>query len=103
MIDRVTYQWGNYNGAVFITRPFDQRQFADAQPRSTAWHNDFSMNEENRVLDVDREWNEAYPRLDVSALDRVIADDWVCIDGSGMVITKDELLARVASSASFLD
>jgi ketosteroid isomerase-like protein len=61
------------------------------------------MNEENRVLNLDREWNEAYPRLDGSALDRVIADDWVCIDGSGMLITKNELLARVASSASFLD
>ena len=61
------------------------------------------MDEESRILELDREWNEAYPRLDCVALDRIIADDWVCIDGSGMVITKSELLTRVASSANFLD
>jgi ketosteroid isomerase-like protein len=61
------------------------------------------MNEEIRILDLDREWNEAYPRLDCAALDHIIADDWVCIDGTGLVITKSDLLTRVASSASFLD
>ena len=61
------------------------------------------MNEEEQILDLDREWNEAYSRLDCAALDRIIANDWVCIDGSGLVITKSELLSRVASSASFLD
>ena len=61
------------------------------------------MDEKNRILDLDREWNEAYPSLDSVALDRIIADDWVCIDGAGMVITKSELLTRVVSGASFLD
>jgi len=54
-------------------------------------------------MDLDGEWNEAYSRLDGTALDRIIANDWVCIDGGGLVITKSELLTRVASSASFLD
>ena len=61
------------------------------------------MDEENRILDLDREWNEAYARLDCATLDRIIADDWVCIDGAGLVITKSELLTRVASSPRFLD
>ena len=61
------------------------------------------MSDEDQILNLDREWNEAYPRLDVAALDRIIADDWVCIDGTGLVITKNELLRRVASSTSFLD
>jgi ketosteroid isomerase-like protein len=61
------------------------------------------MNEEERVLNLDREWNEAYPKRDVAALARVIADDWVCIDGAGLVITKGQLLDRVKSSAGFLD
>ena len=61
------------------------------------------MNEENEVLKLDNEWNEAYPRRDVSALDRIIADDWVCIDGSGLVITKRHLLERVKSSTAFFD
>ena len=61
------------------------------------------MSEETRILNLDREWNEAYPRRDSGTLDRIIAEDWVCIDGSGLVITKSELMIRVASSASFLD
>ena len=61
------------------------------------------MNEENQLLKLDNEWNEAYPRRDVSALDRIIADDWVCIDGAGLVITKKQLLERVESSATFFD
>jgi ketosteroid isomerase-like protein len=56
------------------------------------------MDEENRILDLDREWNEAYARLDCATLDRIIADDWVCIDGTGLVITKSELLSRVSST-----
>lgn len=61
------------------------------------------MSEEDQILNLDREWNEAYPSLDGAALDRIIADDWVCIDATGLVITKSELLRRVAFSASFLD
>jgi ketosteroid isomerase-like protein len=61
------------------------------------------MREENHVLKLDNEWNEAYPRRDVSALDRIIADDWVCIDGAGLVISKRQLLDRVESSTAFLD
>jgi ketosteroid isomerase-like protein len=61
------------------------------------------MAEENHLLKLDSEWNEAYPRRDVSALDHIIADDWVCIDGAGLVISKRQLLDRVESSAAFLD
>ena len=61
------------------------------------------MSEEEHVLKLDNEWNEAYPRRDVSALDHIIADDWVCIDGAGLVITKRQLLDRVESSTAFLD
>jgi ketosteroid isomerase-like protein len=61
------------------------------------------MNEENHLLKLDNEWNESYPRRDVSALDHIIADDWVCIDGAGLVITKGQLLERVESSTTFYD
>jgi ketosteroid isomerase-like protein len=61
------------------------------------------MNDENRLLQLDNEWNESYPRRDVSALDRIIAEDWVCIDGAGQVITKRQLLERVQSSTAFFD
>lgn len=62
------------------------------------------MDEERRLLlELDGRWNDAYPRRDVAALERVIADDWVCIDGAGRVIGKRELIERVESSAGFLD
>ena len=61
------------------------------------------MSEEEQLLKLDREWNEAYPRLDVTVLDSIIADDWVCIDGAGLVITKRQLLERVESSTTFFD
>ena len=59
------------------------------------------MSEEEELLRLDREWNEAYPRLDLAALGRIIADDWVCIDGAGLLITKRRLLERVSAAESF--
>lgn len=61
------------------------------------------MSEEELILKIDREWNEAYPNRDIAALDRVIADDWVCIDGSGTVIGKEDLLDRVGSNPNAMD
>jgi ketosteroid isomerase-like protein len=63
-----------------------------------------SMSEaEDQLRKIDREWNEAYPKGDTSALDRIIADDWMCIDGAGLLITKRELLERVANKPSSFD
>lgn len=59
------------------------------------------MSEEEELLRLDREWNEAYPRLDIDALGRIIADDWLCIDGAGRRITKRQLLERVSSAPNF--
>ncbi len=61
------------------------------------------MNEEQQLLELDRRWNEAYPRRDLVTLGRVIADDWICIDGAGLVIGKRQLLDRVEASPGFLD
>jgi ketosteroid isomerase-like protein len=52
--------------------------------------------DEEQLLRIDREWSEAYPKCDIGALDRIIADDWVCIDGAGQLITKQQLLERIA-------
>ena len=52
---------------------------------------------------LDREWNEAYPRRDVEALGRILADDWTAIDGAGLVVSKRELLERVASHPAQFD
>ncbi len=59
--------------------------------------------DEAEIRRLDREWNEAYPRRDLSALGRVLADDWRSIDGRGLVITKEELLERVRTAPPQLD
>ncbi|HEX8144547.1 MAG TPA: nuclear transport factor 2 family protein [Pyrinomonadaceae bacterium] len=59
--------------------------------------------EEEQLRTIDREWNEAYPKCDTGALARIIADDWVCIDGAGLVIGKNQLLERVASGPFTFD
>lgn len=61
------------------------------------------MNEEEQLLELDSKWNEAYPKRDIAALDLIIADDWICIDGAGLVINKRQLLERVESSTNFLE
>jgi ketosteroid isomerase-like protein len=59
--------------------------------------------DEQRLRQLDREWNEAYPNGDVEALERILADDWTAIDGAGLVISKRQLLERVASSTRPFD
>jgi ketosteroid isomerase-like protein len=57
------------------------------------------MSEDEQLLrQIDREWNEAYPNRDIEALNRIIADDWKCIDGKGHVVYKQQLLARISSN-----
>ncbi len=59
--------------------------------------------DEREIRRLDREWNEAYPRRDLAALGRVLADDWCCIDGRGLRITKEELLERVRTAPPQFD
>jgi ketosteroid isomerase-like protein len=59
--------------------------------------------DERHLRQIDREWNEAYPNRDIEALDRIIADDWKCIDGTGRVISKRELLERVGANPNPFD
>jgi Domain of unknown function (DUF4440) len=60
------------------------------------------MNDEETVLGLSNAWNDAYMRRDIMALEKILADDWVCIDGSGELIGKLDLLERVRLSPGFL-
>ena len=62
------------------------------------------MNKDEHYLrQIDCEWNEAYPNCDVETLDRIIAADWKCIDGAGRMISKQQLLERVAANPNPFD
>jgi len=59
--------------------------------------------DEEKICLLDRAWNEAYHRRDVEALRRILAEDWTAIDGAGLIISKQQLLERVASSPEQFD
>ena len=49
------------------------------------------------VLDAEREWLNAHRRLDVSALDGLMALDYAQIDADGRVVGREEVLASLRS------
>ena len=49
------------------------------------------------VLDAEREWLRAHRRLDVPALDGLMAPDYVQIDAGGQVLGREEILASFRS------
>ncbi len=49
------------------------------------------------VLRAEREWLSAHLRLDVPALERLMAPDYVQIDGGGRLVGKEEVLASFRS------
>src|ERR1700736_2087276 len=52
---------------------------------------DREAEDRRQVLQVLREWSDAYVTRDMKVLDRVRADDWTyCCDPSGKVLTKAE-------------
>jgi ketosteroid isomerase-like protein len=61
------------------------------------------MTDEETVLGLNTQWSEAYPARDIMTLEKILADDWMCIDGSGEVIGKNDLLERVRLSPGFLE
>ena len=58
--------------------------------------------DEDIVRNLSNAWNNAYVERDIMALEKILADDWVCIDGSGDLIGKLDLLERVRLSPGFL-
>lgn len=49
------------------------------------------------VLRAEREWLSAHLRLDVPALERLMAPDYVQVDGGGRLVGKEEVLASFRS------
>jgi ketosteroid isomerase-like protein len=59
-----------------------------------------SADERNTVADLDRLYQEAVKKNDVSTMDRILADDFVLVTGKGSVQTKADLL-KESGSGSF--
>jgi ketosteroid isomerase-like protein len=59
-----------------------------------SYHYDKAVQE---VMQAEREWVEAHRRLDLSALDHLMGDDYTIIRPDGVVIGKQEALASYQS------
>jgi len=58
-----------------------------------------SDNAERDVRALEKQWNEARVRADVTTLDRLLADGWTVVHGDGSINTKAEYLADLKSGA----
>ena len=56
-----------------------------------------SADERKTVADLDRQYQEAVKKNDVSTMDRMLADDFVLVTGKGRVQTKADLSKESAS------
>jgi ketosteroid isomerase-like protein len=55
------------------------------------------MDVEKEIADLDTEYQAAVERNDAATMDRILADDFVLVTGSGKVYTKSDLLEEARS------
>ncbi len=58
---------------------------------------------EQILLDLERDWSQADIHKDATALDRILAEDWIGIDFEGTVLTKAQALDGLASDSGSLE
>jgi ketosteroid isomerase-like protein len=52
------------------------------------------------LMQMERDWGQAAAKNDTTAVDKLVADDWVAIDFEGKSISKAESMADMKSGAS---
>jgi len=57
----------------------------------------------SQILQAEREWLLAHLNCDVSALDRLMADEYAQIDSTGRIVRKAEVIASFESGARHWD
>jgi ketosteroid isomerase-like protein len=55
---------------------------------------------EQALIQMERDWVQAWIKKDTAALGRILADDWVGIDFTGKTVTKAEALRELKSGSS---
>ena len=73
--------------------------FAQSQSQQTS----DSSNSEKEVREAIEKYKTALLRRDVAALEKIWADDYVFVNASGEVVTKEQRLANIKSGATALD
>lgn len=54
---------------------------------------DASLCNEQQVLQIERDWIDAFVKGDTETLDRILADDFIFTDPAGNILTKTEWIA----------
>jgi ketosteroid isomerase-like protein len=55
---------------------------------------------EQTLLQMEKDWTQAGLKKDVSAFDKIVADDWVALDFQGKTVTKAQAIADMKSGSS---
>ena len=76
---------------------------ASAFGQSANQQNSEKSNSEREVREAIEKYKTALLRRDVAALEKIWADDYVFVNASGEVLTKEQRLANVKSGATALD
>ena len=55
---------------------------------------------EQTLMQMEKDWTQAGLKKDVSAFDKIVADDWVALDFQGKTVTKAQAIADMKSGSS---
>jgi ketosteroid isomerase-like protein len=84
--------------AVVLVLAVSCQAFAQAKPAAPAPN----ASVEKELIKLENDWNNAIVKVDMAALNRVMADDWTIIDPDGIIETKAEYLASIKSGETVL-
>jgi len=59
-----------------------------------------NMLTEQTLINLEKSWNEALIANDLTAVDRILAEEWTGIDFRGAAVSKEETLAQLRSGES---
>jgi ketosteroid isomerase-like protein len=55
---------------------------------------------EQALMQMERDWTDASLKKDATAMDKIVADDWIGLDFQGKSVTKAQIIAEMKSGAS---
>ena len=84
--------------AVVLVLAVSCQAFAQTRPATPAPN----ASVEKELIKLENDWNNAIVKVDMAALNRVMADDWTIIDPDGIIETKAEYLASIKSGETVL-
>lgn len=83
---------------VCLLTAFTQSAIAAAKPPAKKAKAPTTASVVRTLLQMEQDWSQAGVRKDSTAIDRIIAEDWVSVDFQGHTVTKAQALAELRSA-----